>query len=156
MLDLVCKSQRGNVLSETKKRISLFSELSLPSARWHRFSCTNEIQASRAGCSPGTITPRNSERTGLCGSTPVGAEQLCRPVAPLSSAVMKRRDHRRDVRGRGHSKVSQQVAPFATSVMEWFCFQALHVCALMCCIGGKGVARAECLAAPRASLLAWC
>lgn len=118
MLDLVCKSQRGNGLSERKKRISLFSELSLSSARWHRFSCTNEIHTFRAGCSPGSITPRNNERTGLYGSTSAGAGRLCRRVAPLSSVAMERREHRRDVRGRGHNKASQQVPPFATSVME--------------------------------------
>lgn len=31
------------IKKEKKKRITLFSELSLPSARQHRFSCTNEI-----------------------------------------------------------------------------------------------------------------
>lgn len=67
--------------------MSSLSELSLPSGRQHRFSCTNEIQHFE---SSGSITTKEKEVTGVYGSQVVAAWAL----APSSSTKIKSRDKR--------------------------------------------------------------
>lgn len=63
MLDLLCKSQRGNVFfyQKGKKKECLFSAPSPPSARQPELGCANEIHSVYSRPEPGRIAPRRDE-----------------------------------------------------------------------------------------------
>lgn len=166
MLDLVCKSQRGNVFfyqkgGKKKKELVCFQ-----SCPCHQPDSTGSAVQMRyitfkAGCSPGSLTLRKNERMGVCGSRSVGAGWLFGPMAPFSSAKLERRDKRGCARGRGHGKGVQQVAAFAALVMKCFSFQAPHTHApvLPWCAAPEGrgcLSGVGCPAAPCTSLPGWC